>query len=73
MSAGVWLHSDLKLKGSAGRAFRLPSYTDQIGAVWRYTYDERGNLLTETDPRNATWRYTYNERNQRLSQRQWQH
>lgn len=27
-AAGVWLKSTLKLKGSASRAFRLPSYTD---------------------------------------------
>jgi iron complex outermembrane receptor protein len=28
VSGGVWLRSGLKLKGSASRAFRLPSYTD---------------------------------------------
>lgn len=28
VSAGMWIKSGLKLKGSASRAFRLPSYTD---------------------------------------------
>ena len=28
VSGGVWLRSGLKLKGSASRAFRLPTYTD---------------------------------------------
>jgi iron complex outermembrane receptor protein len=28
LAAGVWLRDGLKLKGSASRAFRLPSYTD---------------------------------------------
>lgn len=28
VGAGVWLHQRLKLRGSASRAFRLPTYTD---------------------------------------------
>jgi len=43
------------------------SYTNTDGDVETYTYDERGNLLSETYPNGYLYTYTYNEQGNRLS------
>lgn len=43
--------------------YNVSEYTDKNGNTWKYTYDERGNLLTITDPDSKTTTYTYNEDN----------
>ncbi|MBP0018314.1 MAG: putative Ig domain-containing protein [Cyanobacteria bacterium SBLK] len=39
----------------------------EVTRTYTLTYDDRGNLLTETDPLGNTYRYTYNNRNQILT------
>ncbi|MFG3206248.1 RHS repeat-associated core domain-containing protein [Streptomyces sp. NPDC048192] len=49
--------------GTLVNAQHLPvEITEPGGAVWRHTYDDRGNLLTTTDPLGAETRYGYDER-----------
>jgi RHS repeat-associated protein len=40
--------------------------TDALGRVTRFTYDERGNRVTETRPDGTTWWTTYDERDQEV-------
>jgi iron complex outermembrane receptor protein len=49
-SAGVWLSSKFKLRASAGRAFRLPSYTDLY-------YHDPANLGSPDLRPESAWTY----------------
>ena len=50
VAAGVWLRRGLKLKGSASRAFRLPSYTDLY-------YSDPANLGNPSLRPEGAWDY----------------
>ena len=73
-SAGFWLRSGLKLKGSVGRAFRLPSFTDleyhdpanfgnpQLGPERAWDYE--GGLLWSPNSRLTAEVTVFNRRDQ---------
>jgi iron complex outermembrane receptor protein len=50
LAAGMWMKSGLKLKASASRAFRLPSYTD-------LEYHDPGNLGNPNLGPESAWDY----------------
>lgn len=50
VSGGVWLKAGLKLKGSASRAFRLPTYTDLY-------YHDPGNVGNPNLQPETAWSY----------------
>ena len=43
------------------------SYADALGNVTEYTYDGKGNRLTETDANGNTTKYTYDEQGRLIS------
>jgi RHS repeat-associated protein len=46
----------------------VTKYTTKRGKIYLYTYDSRGNRITEKNPLNKTWTYTYSTANELLSE-----
>ncbi|PHQ13472.1 RHS repeat domain-containing protein, partial [Marinobacter profundi] len=64
---GLQLTTQAGYVDTVNQNFGIEQVVDSNGHTWNYSYDARGNQLTQTDGMGNTVAYTYNSRGQELT------